>query len=220
MTHKAQPGGPATVITLSQTHDAPSKWDDKFDRIVKYYRCRRPESDPKKVKLSADLQLQLDRWIFIHGLLGSGRYPKTTQQLTAIERGIPGISARTARHYLEDTRRFFANQDEPNIAYERVMIIEELRDNMRICKKKGDMRSLAPLLKLYIEAIGANKPENVVENRTIINIINYNPEQLGGQTLSDEAIKKMVGKMLGEDKKKQEELFDDFQDVSATKTPA
>ena len=191
------------------------RFDDKFDRIVKHFRDRRPDSDPKKPKLPQDLQLQLNHWITIHGILSTGRYPKTVQQLNAILKAIPGLSPRTARNYLDDTKRFFAVQDEPNLAYERVMIIEELRDDMRLAKRKGDLRSLAALRKIYIDVIGANKPEEVVENKTIINILNYNPEQLGGQVISDAALDKMIENFLTDDKKKQEQLFDSYEDVSA-----
>lgn len=208
------------MTDLTLLNDDPSRWDDKFDRIVKYYRCRRADDDPKKVTLSKDLQLQLDRWTLIYGILNTGKYPKTTQQISAILKVIPGITDRTARTYLTDSKRFFVVLEEPNLAYERVMIIQELRDDMRICKKKGDMRSLAALRKIFIEVIGANKPEEVIENRTIINIVNFNPEQLGGQVLSDEAMERMVAKILGDDKKKQEELFDDYDDVSPAQAPA
>ncbi|RYC69796.1 MULTISPECIES: hypothetical protein [Spirosoma] len=198
----------------------PSRFEDKFDRIVKYYRCQLPDTDPKKVKLSRDLAEQLSHWITIHALLSTGRYPKTSQQLNAILKAIPGISARTARNYLDDTRRFFAIQDQPNLAYERVMLIDEMRDDMRLAKKKGDLRSLAALRQIYIKLIGADKPEDPVENKTVINIINFNPEQLGGQQISDEQLTRMIDKMLALDKKKTEELFDDFEDVSSPQTPA
>jgi hypothetical protein len=205
---------------LTVTTNELTRFDDKFDLIVKYYRDRRADDDPKKIKLAKDLQKQLGHWITIHALLSTGRYPKTSQQINAILKAIPNISPRTARYYLDDTRRFFAITDEPNLTYERVMLIEELRDDMRICKKKGDMRSLAPLRKLYAEVIGADKPINPVENRTIINVINYNPEQLGGQQISDAALESMVERLLGEDKKKQEELFSDYEDVSSPQNPA
>ncbi|GAB3550594.1 hypothetical protein [Spirosoma fluminis] len=203
----------STELTL--TTNAQTRWDDKFDKIVKFYRDRRPDSDPDKLTLSKDLQLQLDRWILVHGLLSTGRYPKTTHQVNAVMKAIPGITSRTARNYLEDTKRFFAMEDQPNLAYERVMLIEEVRDDMRLAKRKGDLRSLAALRKLYSELIGANKPEEKVENKTIINIVNYNPEQLGGQLISDEALDKMIERMMADDKKKQEELFDDYEDVSS-----
>lgn len=206
---------------LAVTTNEVTRFDDKFDLIVKYYRDRRADDDPKKIKLSKDLENQLRHWITIHALLSTGRYPKTAQQINAILKAIPDISPRTARNYLEDTRRFFAITDEPNLAYERVMLIEELRDNMRICKRKGDMRSLAALAKIYVDVIGANKPETPVDNRTIINVINYNPEQLGGQQISDAALQAMVDKMLADDQKKQEELFSDYTDVTnAEEKPA
>jgi len=204
---------------LATVTEESSRFDDKFDKIVKFFRDRRPDTDPKKPKLSQDLQLQLNHWITIHGILSTGRYPKTFQQLNAILKVIPGISPRTARNYLDDTKRFFAIQDEPNLAYERVLIIDELRDDMRLAKKKGDLRSLAALRKIYIELIGANKPEEVVENKTIINIVNYNPEQLGGTVISDAALEKMIENFMADDKKKQESLFDDYEDVSTPKAP-
>ncbi len=59
-------------------------------------------------------------------------------------------------------------------------------------------------------------------HKTIINILNYNPELLGGKQVSDEQLEAMVQRMLADDKKEQQKLFDDFEDVSATQqtTPA
>jgi hypothetical protein len=195
---------------LTVTDNSPIRPDDKFDRVVKHWR------DPSS-KLPQDLQVQLNHWITIHGILATGRYPKTTQQLNAILKAIPGISPRTARNYLADTKRFFVMAEQPDLAYERNMVIEQLRADMHLARRKGDLRALAALTKLYIDVIGANKPEAVVENKTIINILNYNPEQLGGQVISDEALDKMIENFRADDQKKKSQLFDDYEDVSASK---
>lgn len=207
---------------LATLTEDPTPFDDKFDRIVKYYRDRRDDDDPKKPKLPPKLQEQLSRWKLIYGLLSSARYPKMIQQVNAVMKLFPDLSDRTARNYLEDTKKFFAIQDERNLAFERVMIIDELQDDMRLAKRKGDLRSLGTLRKVYVDVIGANKPEEKVENRTIINIVNYNPEQLGGKQMSNEALEKLTAKMLAADEKKQRELFDDYEDVTSQpeKVPA
>lgn len=208
-TELAQPG----FSSLSQE---PSRFDDKFDRIVKHYRCQLPDGHPQKVKLAKPLERQLEQWTTIHGLLSTGRYPKTYQQLNVILKTYPDITQRTARNLLADTKRFFAMTEQPNLAYSRMMLIEELSDAMNKAKKKNDFRSYAALAKVYADVTGANKTEEVIENRTVINVINYNPEQLGGQQISDDQLERMVERMLASDKKKQEELFDDFEDVSTT----
>lgn len=195
----------STALALT-TDD--NRYDNKFDRIVKHWQ------DPEKHKLPQDLEKQLRHWVTIHGLLSTGRYPKTTQQVNAILKAIPDISTRTARNYLADTKRFFGMAEKPDLAYERIMVIEELRSDMRLARRRGDLRALAALTKLYIDVIGANKPEEVVENKTVINILNYNPEQLGGQNISDEALQKMIDGFLDDDKKKRSELFDQYEDVS------
>jgi hypothetical protein len=202
---------------LSTLTDDKTRFDDKFDAIVKHYRDRRPDDDPQKPKLSATLQEQLSRWKLIYGLLSTGKYPKMIQQVNAVMRLFPDLSDRTARYLLDDTKKFFAIQDERNLAWERVLIIDSLQDYMRQAEKRKDFRSLAALTKLYIDVIGANKPEEKVENRTIINIVNYNPEQLGGKQMSNEALERLTAKMLGDDEKKNRELFDDYEDV--TKQP-
>lgn len=43
-----------TALTTTDTEL--SKWDDKFDRIVKWYNDPREESDPKRIKLPTPLE--------------------------------------------------------------------------------------------------------------------------------------------------------------------
>ena len=202
----------STDLALPTPSD-PSKWDDKFDKIVKAWR-------DDTVTLPATLDRQLKHWITIHGILSTARYPRTTQQVNAILKAIPGISARTARNYLADTKKFFSTVDQIDLPYERLMLIEELRDDIRVAKKRSDMRAVAALRKLYKTAIGADKPQESVENKTVLNIINYNPEQLGGVVISDDALDKMIANFMAEDKKKAEDLFDDYTDVTNNPTQA
>ncbi|RIV20535.1 hypothetical protein DYU11_21050 [Fibrisoma montanum] len=189
--------------------------EDKFDLILRWARDTRAEDDPKKIQLPADLKLQFDRWQLIFGLLNTGKYATTTQQINAVLQAIPGITSRTARNYLADTKRFFSVLEAPNLAFEKVCLIEELKDDMRLAKERGDLKALASFRKIYTKLIGADKEEQPVENTTILNIINFNPEQLGGQVISDEALETMMEKLLAADKKKQEDLFDDYEDVSS-----
>lgn len=185
-----------------------TKWQDKFDLVLKWYR-----GDTAGLDLPKDLEVQRLRWMHIYGLLSTGKYPKDTQVISAILKAFPEISQRTAYNYLRDTRRFYASLNEPDLAFERVALIMEMKDDMRIAKKKGDLRSLAALRKVYATLIGADKAAEVVENKTIINIINYNPVMLGGEEIDEATIDKMVAKLLADDKKKQDKEFDTYEDV-------
>lgn len=199
--------------------NSPSRFDDKFDAIVRWYNDDREDSDERKIKLTKPLREQYDRWLYIYSILSLPkiRFKSDTVIILKLKDKYPDLSDKTLRQSLNDTRRFFAQIEEPVLAHERIMLITNMKRAMEKAEKKGDMKSLGALYGHYIKVIGADKTEAPVDNRTIINILNYNPEQLGGKQLSDDQIEAIVQRMLADDKKKDEELFDSYEDVSPTK---
>lgn len=193
---------------------------DKFDMVQRWYKDERADDDPKRIRIPEWLQQQAAQWNLIYGLLSSGEYGRTTEQIAAVKRAFPGISDRTARHLLSDTKRFFSVLDAPNLAFERVVLIDELKDDIKKAKAKGDYRSVAALRALQTKVTGADQPEEVVENKTIFNIIAFNPEQLGVKLLDPGKLDSMIQAMLTEDKKKEERFFSQFEDVTHEEEPA
>lgn len=186
-----------------------ARFDDKFDRIVKAYR-----SENGLDGLPALLREQLRRWETIYALMQTGKYPKDSQVINLILQKYPDISTATARTLLSDTRRFFGVVSDINPAFERVMQINDLKGDIRAARRKGDFRSVTGLMKLLSELTGTDKPDERIENKTVINVLNYNPAQLGGQAISEEQLQGLVAKMLADDEKKKRDLFDDFEDVT------
>lgn len=201
---------------LATSDNEPSKWDDKFDRIVKWYNDDRPDDDPKKIKLPAPLLQQLQRWSWLHDMLSipKNRYKTDTAILKLIQKQYPDISERTARFILRDTRRFFGMVSQPALAYEKVLLLDGIKDTLRKASKRNDLKAMNAAQKNLITVLGADQPEEVVENKTIINIINFNPVNLGAQVLSPEKLDELVNQMIEGDKKKAEQPFDDFEDVT------
>lgn len=206
----------STELTPVPLTESPGRFDDKFDRVLRWARDTREDSDPMRIKIPAELEQQFRRWNLIYGLLSAGSYSRIGQQIGMVKKAIPGITDRTARNLLNDTKRFFAALDAPNLAWEKQSLMASILDDIDSARRKGDYKSIASLHKLYATLIGADQPENPVENRTIVNVINYNPEQLGGQQISDEQLKAMVENMMADDKKKNQELFADFEDVTTS----
>lgn len=196
--------------------DSPSRHDDKFDAIVRWYNDDRDLDDPARLKLSQSLQEQYERWQYIYSLLTLPkiRFKSDTMLVKRLKEKWPKLSDRVLRYAIADTRRFYAQLEQPVLDWERVMLITNMKRAMEMAMKKGDLKSLGAIFGHYIKLIGADKHEAPVDNRTIINFINYNPEQLGGKQISDDQLEALVARMKGEDKKKQQALFDDFEDVS------
>lgn len=189
----------------------PDAWDDKFDRIVRWYNS----SDPN-AKLPKPLAEQLDRWNYIYSLilLPKNQFKRDSSLIRAILDRYPDLSDRTARLALRDTRRFFASVDSPVLAFEKVMLLANAKDMANRARKRNDLKAEGVALKLIKEITGADQPENVVENRTIINVLNYNPVELGGQLIAEDKLQKMISDMLEKDKKKAENPFDDYEVVN------
>ena len=194
---------------LATTSNALHKWEDKFDRVYRWYR-----DETGTVTLPAELDRQRTQWAWIFALLESGRHARDSQLIAAIQKEYPGTQTRVARRLLDDTRRFYAVLDTPNLAWERVMLIQQLKEDLRKARKKGDYKSVGVLSRLYALVIGADKPIEPVENKTIINILNYNPSQLGAEQIDEEKLNKLIKTMLADDKKRQQDDFDLFLDVT------
>lgn len=205
----------STALTTTSENDL-SRWDDKFDRIVKWYNDDRAEDDPKKIKLAAPLQEQLQRWTWLYDMLNipKNRYKRDTDIIKLLAKKYPDLTERTARHTLRDMRRFFGVLDQPNVAFEKVMLISSMKDTLRRAKVKNDLKAANVAEGNLMKALGADQSEELVENKTIINIINYNPVQLGAQELSEDKLNGLIEKMLASDKKKAEQPFDDYEDVT------
>lgn len=206
----------STALSTTADNDL-SRWDDKFDRIVKWYNDDRPDSDPKKIKLPAPLEEQLKRWSWLYSMVNipKNRYKRDIDLIRLLVKEYPDLSERTARHTLRDMRRFFGVLDQPNLAFEKVMLISSMKDTLRRAKVKNDIKGANAAEKNLMAALGADQAEELVENKTIINVINFNPASLGAQTMSEEQLNAMVDKMLAADKKKAEQPFDDFEDVTS-----
>lgn len=197
--------------------DVPSRHDDKFDAIVRWYNDDRDMDDPARRQLSKSLQEQYERWQYIYSILTLPkiRFKSDTMLVKRLKEKWPTLSDRVLRYAIADTRRFYAQLEQPVLDWERVMLITNMKRAMERAEKKGDFKSLGAMFGHYIKLIGADKPQTPVDNRTIINIINFNPEQLGGKQIPDDKLEALIAQMQAGDKKKQQALFDDFEDVSA-----
>lgn len=201
---------------LTTTDTELSKWDDKFDHIVRWYNDPRPEDDPKRIRLSAPLQQQYKRWCWLYAqmIIPKNRYKRDSDLIDIIVNQYPDLTERTARTILRDTRRFFSVLDEPNLAWEKVMLIGSMKDTLRKAKQRNDIKGANAAEKNLMTALGADKPEEHVENKTIINLINFNPEQLGAIGMPPEQLDEMIHKLLTEDKRKAERPFDEYEEVA------
>lgn len=197
----------------------PSKWDDKFDKIVKWFNDDRPDDDPQKTKLPASLLEQLQRWNWLHDMLSipKHRYKSDAAVIKILQKQYPDLSERTCRFILRDTKRFFGIVSQPELAYEKVLLLQSIKETLDKARLKNDLKAKNAAEKNLIAVLGADKTEEKVENKTIINIINFNPEQLGAIPMSQEKLDEMIEKMLSADTKKAEQPFDDFEDVSDQK---
>ncbi|GAB3956713.1 hypothetical protein GCM10028805_47440 [Spirosoma harenae] len=204
------------ALATTTSENDPSKWDDKFDRIIKWYNDEREDDDPKKIKLHKDLEEQLKRWDWLYNkiCLPKNRYKTDIQLIKLVKKQYPDLSERTARRTLQDMRRFFGVVSQPELAFEKVMLIASIKQTQREAVEKGDLKAKNAADKNLIAVMGADKQQQAVENTTIINIVGYHPEQLGVQILPEEQIEALINDVLNADRKAAENPFADFIDVT------
>ncbi|MCX6216480.1 hypothetical protein [Spirosoma sp.] len=202
-------------LTLLNDND-PGRWDDKFDLIVKWYNDEREEDDPRKIKLPAPLFEQIGRWNWLYAMvtMPKNRYKSDPQLIKLLRVQYPDLSERTARRTLRDMRRFFGAVEQPELAWEKIMLIAGIKETIRKAGLAKDFRAVASAQKNLASVLGADKTAETVENKTIINVINFNPVQLGAIPMSQEALDSMIEEITNYDKKKAENPFDDFTDVT------
>lgn len=195
--------------------DDPGKWDDKFDLIIKWYNDERADDDPKKIKLHADLQAQLQRWSWLYEMvcIPKNRYKSDVQLIQLVQKQYPDLSQRTARRTLRDMRRFFGQIDQPQLAFEKVMLVASIKDTIKKAKVAKDFRAAASAENNLTKVLGADQAQQAVENTTIINIIGFNPEQLGAQPLPEDQLNQLIAQVLAADQKAAEQPFTDFTEI-------
>lgn len=203
-----------TALTLQEND--PSRFDDKFDRIVKWYNDERAEDDPRRIKLAPALFEQLNKWNWLYRMLSvpKNQYKRDTEIVRLLQKEYPELSERRCYLLLRDMRRFYGVLEAPNLAFEKVMLIASIKDTLRRAKVKNDLKAAAAAEKNLSLVLGAEKSDDPADQKTIINIINYNPAQLGAQELSEDVLQELIDKMLTADKKKAETPFDDYEDVT------
>ncbi|OIN59804.1 hypothetical protein [Arsenicibacter rosenii] len=192
-----------------------AKWEDKFDRVYRWYR-----DETGSITLPAELEQERRQWAWIYALMESGAQTKESQLVLAIQKQYPGTQARVARRLLDDTRRFYSVLGKPNLDFERVMLISQLREDIRRARRSEDFKAVASLSKLYAQVIGADQPQEQVENKTVINVLNFNPVQLGGEEIDPEQLEKLIKNLKAADKRKREEEFSDFTTLDDDDTTA
>lgn len=197
----------------TQLAPAGAAFDDKFDKIYRWY-----TATDETAKLPKPLAEQLDRWTTIYGLLNKpeNRFLRESKLVTLIQQAFPDLSERTVRQSLSDTRKFFASVDAPNQAFERVMLIAEAKETLNRARIRNDPKAENAAIKNLTTLLGADVPEAVVENKTVINVLNYNPVELGGQVLAQDKLDKLIASMLADDQKKQDDPFSEFTELSPT----
>ena len=99
------------------------------------------------------------------------------------------------------------------MAWEKAMLVASMKDTLRRAKQKNDLKSTNAAEKNLMTILAADQAVEAVENKTIVNIINFNPEQLGVQLIPREQLDTMIEKMLAGDKKKAEQPFDEYEDI-------
>ena len=192
---------------------ASQKWADKFDQVQRWWK-----DGTGNVTLPADLERQVKWWEWIYNKLHTGRYARDTELVQEILRKaeIDGlkVSQRTAYNYINDCRRFYGAISVTNVDFEKVMQVSELKDDIKKAKARNDFRSVAALRKLLVSILGLDQPTQAGEQKTVINILNYNPVQLGAKEIPPEKLDKLIRDIMTEDRRKEEALFDSFTDVS------
>lgn len=189
------------------------KWADKFDQVQRWWK-----DSTGNVMLHADLERQVKWWEWIYNKLHTGRYARDTELVQEIIRKsvIDGqaVSQRTAYNYINDCRRFYGAIEHTNVDFEKVMQVAELKDDIKKAKARNDFKSVAALRKLLVSILGLDQPTETAEQKTIINILNYNPAQLGAKEIPEEKLNRLIKDIMAEDRKKEDDLFDSFTDVS------
>jgi len=181
------------------------KFEDNFDRIVKYYFDERHQD-----KLPADLQAQLDRWKFVRLVYSSWKVTIKREVATALIKQY-GIDEATAYRDIANAQRLYVRLEEVNREFERIIRIEEIKALRAKCIARGDLKIAAECDKNLIKIGGYDKelePPKIVKQ--IINNFVYDARLVDGEDIPN--IEKLAAQFYVK-KKKELECIEDAEIV-------
>ncbi|GAB4042207.1 hypothetical protein [Spirosoma litoris] len=183
------------------------RFQDKFDRILRHWKDR-----TGRVVLPLDLEQQLDRWVDFRMHMLEFPYESDPEYVKVIMVKFD-CSQRTAYQLLNDTRRFFASAEAVNQEFEKVMLLADLKKQIKRLddKESRNEKELLAAKRLLAKLIGADQPANAEGGgNTVINILNYNPELLGAKPVAN--LQELIDKIKSDDTLRlQADLLDDEQ---------
>ena len=186
-----------SVMTPALTPQLTDRFEDKFDRILRAWKDR-----TGRVILPKELEDQLDRWLAFRTFMLEFPYESDPDYVREIMAQFD-CSQRTAYQCLNDTRRFFASAEAVNQEFEKVMLVADLKKQIKRLDTAKDEKELLAAKRLLAKLIGADQPVNPEGgSNTVINILNYNPELLGAKPVSN--LQSLIDKIKADDQHKLE----------------
>jgi len=176
------------------------RFEDNFDKIVKYYTDERFHE-----KLSAELQVQLQRWKFIRLIYSSWKVTIKREVVNALVKEF-GVDEATAYRDIANAQRLYVRLEEVNKEFERIIRIEEIKLLRAKCIAKGDHKTAAQCDTNLLKIGGFDKelkPPPIIKN--ITNEIVFDPRLVDGEEIPD--IEKVVAQFLVK-KKREVDQFD------------
>jgi hypothetical protein len=181
------------------------RFEDKFERILRAWKDR-----TGKVILPRELDDQLDRWLAFRVYLQENPYESDPDYVKKIM-AMFDCSQRTAYQCLNDTRRFFATAEAVNQEFEKVMLIADLKRQIKRLDATQNEKELLSAKRLLSKLIGADQPQNPEGgSNTVINILSYNPALIGAKEVPN--LQALIDKIKTDDQNRLEaDLLDDEQ---------
>lgn len=158
----------------------PEVKEDKFDRIFRYY-----GEENGKVTLPEDLRKELDRWTFIRLLYGSWEPMSAMEIVRSVVKEFK-VSESTAWRDLRNSKKLFAHLEKSNLEFERIVVIEQIKQLRAKAIKRGDLKTAAMCDGNLIKVGGYDK--ELEPPKRIVNVIVqpvFDPKLIGAEEIPD-----------------------------------
>lgn len=180
------------------------RFEDKFDKIVKYY-----FDDRHQAKLPAELMDQLERWKFIRQVYSSWKVSTRKEVVNAVMKEYK-VDDKTAYRDVANAQRLYARLEEINKEFERIIRIEEIKQLRAKCIAKGDLKTAKDCDTNLIKIGGYDKElEAPPIIQYITNQLVFDPSLVGGEEVPN--LEKVVKQFLI---KKKKDIDGDFEDAN------
>lgn len=178
------------------------RFEESFDKIVKYY-----FADPDDSKLSKVLKSQLERWKFVRVVYSSWQVSNKMQVVNALRKEF-GIEERQAYRDVECAQKLFVRLEDTNKEFERILLVESIKKNKAKAEAQGNLKAVAAfdanLIKIggYDKELEAPKIIQIIKNEMV-----YDPRLVGGEEIED--IEKLSRQFMTKKKKQLDTEFED-----------